>query len=85
MTLAPLHALTGLPVLRERSGFPRALPCSVVDLPMPLSRTSLAGNPGGGVAARVPAMAADSATSGICTSAVGVVVVGFGRACGGAA
>eukprot|EP00959_Pyramimonas_sp_CCMP1952_P161362 3374444-Pyramimonas_sp.AAC.1 len=53
---------------------------------MRLSRASVAGGPAGVVAACVPAMAAGSATSGICMSAVGVVVVvGFDHKCGGAA
>eukprot|EP00959_Pyramimonas_sp_CCMP1952_P149024 3118091-Pyramimonas_sp.AAC.1 len=85
MALAPLRTLTGLSVLRERSGFPRALPHGTVDLSMRLSHASLAGSPAGVVVAGAPAMAADSATGGTCTSATGVVAVGFGHAHGGGA
>eukprot|EP00959_Pyramimonas_sp_CCMP1952_P157897 3301813-Pyramimonas_sp.AAC.1 len=64
MALAPLRTLAGLSVLRERSGFPRALPCGArshcvlasVALSMRLSHTSLAGNPAGVVAAGLPAL-----------------------------
>eukprot|EP00959_Pyramimonas_sp_CCMP1952_P018791 397144-Pyramimonas_sp.AAC.1 len=75
MALAPLRTLTGLQVLHERSGFPCALPYGAVHLSMRLSHASFAGSPAGAVAAGAPAMAAESAASGICMSAVGVVVV----------
>eukprot|EP00959_Pyramimonas_sp_CCMP1952_P239985 5015148-Pyramimonas_sp.AAC.1 len=74
---APLRNLTGPSILRERSEFPRALPRGAVDLSARLSHASFAGIPAGVVAAGAPAMAADSATSGSCTSAVGVAVVGL--------
>eukprot|EP00959_Pyramimonas_sp_CCMP1952_P378605 7930767-Pyramimonas_sp.AAC.1 len=86
MALAPLRALTGLSVLRERSQFSRDLPYGVEDFSMRLSHASLAGDPAGVVAANASAAAADSATRGVCISAAGVVVVvGFGHAYGGAA
>eukprot|EP00959_Pyramimonas_sp_CCMP1952_P358237 7501007-Pyramimonas_sp.AAC.1 len=51
---------------------------------MRLSHTSLAGNPAGVVAASVPALVADSASSGICASVAAVAAVGRGHAHGGA-
>eukprot|EP00959_Pyramimonas_sp_CCMP1952_P369058 7730442-Pyramimonas_sp.AAC.1 len=80
IALAPLRALTGLSILRERCGFPRALPHGALDLSTRPSHSSSAGSPAGVDEAGVPAMAADSAISGICASAVGVVAARFDRA-----
>eukprot|EP00959_Pyramimonas_sp_CCMP1952_P438393 9178086-Pyramimonas_sp.AAC.1 len=58
MALAPLRALTGPSILRERSGSPCILPCGELALSMRLSHASCASSPAGVDAAGAPASVA---------------------------